>query len=570
MTLPAHSAPWSHEEIASAWHRALATWDVRLEISPPSHLQGFRHDTDEPLAFIDLATRQVFVNFELLDSIGARASLAAVLAHEVGHHVQYPHTLGQAARLRVLESQIMPAGGPSLLNLFFDLQVNEVVGRTMADDLGRIYRGFSRLAPARMAPLFCFHLAIHEELWGTAPGTLVSEDRRQEMDTQFPGWQADARVFADTFFALPGAHLRIVYFCSRFLRYIDTQENNVYRYALSHDMPQPSVDDFAGALYGDPLADDALEQARKRGWISPVDESQARSMRSDDQVLTVIDRATSHLPGSSVRPFRQALVGRHYRALASRYLFEIRDRSPDAPEPSLPTVTVDWEQGDGLQAIDWTQSILERGMLAAAMPLRRELIADDAPPDRIDAPGAEIYLDTSGSMPSPDARINAMTLAAQILALSVLRRGGRVRGIVYSSHAETSEWMYGEEAVSSFLLRYSGGGTDFPFQLMREFAERDRDVVRLIISDSDFLWNCSQAPENLRLLSEAIDRSARVVLLLALPSDNDLKRILAPLLGHPRLRVVTVDTAGDLAKAAAALAGSFLDPIPNLFLRSPG
>ncbi len=563
MTVPARSDPWSPEQIASAWNRALATWDVRLEISPPSPLQRFRHDTDEPLAFIDLATRQVFVNFELLDRVGARASLAAVLAHEVGHHVQYPHTLGQVARLRVLESQLMPVGSPSLLNLFFDLQVNEVVGRTMADDLCRVYHGFSRLADARMAPLFCFHLAIHEELWAKNPGTLVPDKHRSQMDTRFPGWQADARVFADTFFALPGAHLQFVYFCSRFLRYLDTPENNAYRYALSHDMPEPSVDDYAGALHGDPLADDALEQARKRGWISQSDEYQARSARSDDQVLTAIERATSHLPGRLIRPFRQALVGRHYRALASRYLFSIPDRSPDAPEPSLPTVTIDWEQGDALQAIDWTQSVLERGMLAAAMPLRREIIAEDAPPDRMGAPAAEIYLDTSGSMPAPDTCINAMTLAAQILALSVLRRGGRVRGIIYSSNVEASDWMYNEETVSSFLLRYAGGGTAFPFRLLRELAEHDRDVLRLVISDSDFLRNCTQAPENLRLLSEAIDRSARVVLLLALPSDEPLKRTLAPVWRHPRLHVVTVETVGDLAKAAAALANSFLDAVPT-------
>lgn len=555
--------PWPAKLVHGCWTAALAAWDVRVELSPPSAVRSYGKGHDDPLAYIDLETRQVFVNFLLLDKMGARDSLTAVLAHEIGHHVRFPHTLGEVARLQVLETQLLPNAKPSLLNLFFDLQVNEFLGGTMAEPLCRVYQGFRDNETAKVSPQFGFYLAIYEELWAREPGSLVPTATVELLDKRFPGWRVDARVFVDTFFALPSTHLQFVYFCSRFLRYLDDQPNNSFRFTLSHDLPEPSVDDYAGALYGDPLADAAIEEAVRRGWIDAAESRAVASGRTDDDALTVIDRVSSHLPGKAVQAFRQTLVGRHYRKLAARYLLKLPADSPVAPEPWLPTVTTDWEQGDSLRSIDWTQSVLERAGLASIMPLRRELVADDGPPDQPRAPGAEIYLDTSGSMPRPDKLVNSMTLAAQIIALSALRKGGRVRGIVYSSQAELSDWLYGEEAASAFLLRYSGGGTDFPFQLLARLAAEDREVLRVVISDSDFLWNCSQHQDNLTILAQAADRSARLVLLLALPSDDQMRDVLAPVLSHPRVRVVTVRSLADLAAAAAALADSFLEPIPR-------
>ena len=60
--------------------------------------------------------------------------------------------------------------------------------------------------------------------------------------------------------------------------------------------------------------------------------------------------------------------------------------------------------------------------LAAARLLQREL--EPEPPAEA-TPGSaavEIYLDTSGSMPDPTIALNAMTLAAQVLAASAIRQ----------------------------------------------------------------------------------------------------------------------------------------------------
>jgi hypothetical protein len=200
--------------------------------------------------------------------------------------------------------------------------------------------------------------------------------------------------------------------------------------------------------------------------------------------------------------------------------------------------------------------------MAAAMPLMRELIVDDAAPDGQGVPGVEIYLDTSMSMPRPDRNVNAMTLAAQIVALSFLRRGGRVRAIVYSTDYELSDWMYSEDTVLARLLRFAGGGTVFPFAVFEELASQDREVVRLIVSDSDFLYNCATG-RNVEILAETAERSVLVVAMLAISDRSAAVSQLAKAMAHPRFQLVTVSSLQDLAEAAGRLARSFDDSGPG-------
>jgi hypothetical protein len=149
--------------------------------------------------------------------------------------------------------------------------------------------------------------------------------------------------------------------------------------------------------------------------------------------------------------------------------------------------------------------------------------------------------------------MNAMTLAAQILAASALRKQGVVRGIVYSSGTPlVSDWMYDEERARLFLLHYAGGGTDYPFGVLKASARDRDDVVRVIISDSDFLANV-QGPGAMDALRFAVDKSKLVVAFLAI-DPKWAEKGLAPVLGSPKFRLVPVASMNDFARAAASLA----------------
>ncbi|MCY1017771.1 M48 family metalloprotease [Pyxidicoccus sp. MSG2] len=545
------------EQVDTCWRDALDVWDVRVHLSPPEPHVPFHPDADhqnEPLAYIDLATRQVFVHFELLHEMRAANSLTAVLAHEIGHHARFPHTLGWDAELRVLEQRLIPGLKQSLTNLFYDLQVNEVVGRTRATELADVYRGFQRIrGTTDTSPLFFFYLAVYEELWSLAPGFLAPAVLEAPLEKRYPGMRAEARMFAQTFYALPDARLQFLYFCSTFIRYIDKPEELTYCLPLGGDVSTPDVDDLDAALHGAGRWEDALEEAKERGWLRGTSGDS-----SPEDALTTIRRVTHHLPGSGRGELQRALVGRHYKRLVDQHILKLPS-APSKPEPYLRTTPEAWEYGDDPSAIDWTLTVISQGHLAAVSPLRRELEADLPPPSDLGVPSVEIYVDTSGSMPDPATQFNAMTLAAQVLSASALRKKATVKGVIYSHGTPVvSPWMYDEETARDFLLGYIGGGTQYPFGLLDSLSKERPDAMRVIISDSDFLSNVSDG-DSMKRLVEAVRRSRMVVAFLALPDDQAARKVLAPVLAERRFRLVVVTWLSDFGPAAAALARALLE-----------
>lgn len=542
---------------------ARAVWGIAIDLSPPQRWESGSDGAwaeGDPLAYIDLRTRQVVVNFGLLAELDAFGSLTGVFAHEIGHHIRFPHTLGLAAALEVLQRRLIDHPG-SLTNLFFDLQVNEWVGRQRAAELAAIYRGFGRARPTEVGDLFAFYLAVYEQLWGLPPGDLVGDERLRALDTAFPGASADARMFAQTFWALPETFLQFVYFISIFARYLPTDGKSIGRIPLAGDAESPDADDYAGALYGSARGDRAVEEARRRGWIpappaAGKGETLVPGKAGTADPMAVINKIGGGRPGSEIAPFRRKLVGAHYRQLVNRHLIEV-PTLPDArvPDPIVPSTVEDWDWGDSPTAIDWTATVLAHGGLAAAMPLKRTLLPVDPDPRDLGVPDFEVYLDTSGSMPNPEVAENPMTLAAQVLAAAAIRKGARVRAIVYSMGPPlVSDWMYDEAFAREFLLNYSGGGTDYPFDELGRSCQRTPDAIRVIVSDADFLGNC-RAKGAIESLCAGIRRSRRLVALLAL-SDHAVpgaNAMFAQASTDPKFRFVRVAGMADLAAAAANL-----------------
>ena len=542
---------YTEDEIAAAWRDALSVWEMRVELSPPEpygRSAGANWKDEEPLAYIDLKARQVVVNFPKLVEIGARGSLTAVLAHEIGHHVRYPHTLGLAAQLELLEKRLIPGLGQSLTNLFFDLLVNEHVGRTRARELADVYRGFQTEEPT---PLFWLYLAIYEELWGPDAGPMVTPESEAKMEARFAGCRAEARMFAQTFYSLPDMYLQFVYFASVFVRYVEADpKKKGPRGPLAGDVPTPDVDDYGGAIYGNPQVERALAEAKARGWIE-----EGREPATAPEPLAAIGQVAAGKPGNQQKAFRQTLVARHYKRLVDQHLITLPATVPQ-PDPYLPTTLAEWEIGDAPNAIDWTASVLAAGAMAAARPLRRDREAEPPEEGATGAVAVEIYLDTSGSMPNPEQALNAMTLAAQILSASAIRQKGKVRGIMYSMDAVVSDWMYDEEAARRFFLLYAGGGTRFPFATLGKLAAERRDVIRVVISDADFLGNLDNEPKAHELLATGISASRRFVALLALARSWSarVEKSFGDALRMPALRVVHVESLGEFGRVATDLA----------------
>ena len=246
------------------------------------------------------------------------------------------------------------------------------------------------------------------------------------------------------------------------------------------------------------------------------------------------------------------IMAAYYRQQAEQYLL----RPPPQRrlgELQVPTTLEDWELGDPTRDIDWTATLLLRGQeLGGALPLKRVKVAEE---EGLEAPlwqpRMEIYLDVSGSMPNPCFAINAMTLAALILATGTVRAGGWVRALLYSS-VPVLYWEWGRSAaeVSRFLMHYVGGGTAFPFHILNASVQEcaGDQPIRVIITDRDFDANVDDDPTNPGAVSAAATASPKFVILLHAPAPERVMQYRG--LGAS---VIPVENLDDFPQLAAEL-----------------
>lgn len=501
------------EDVRAAWPKALARWGLAIQVDLP------RLDPASPaLAFIDLETREVVVNPVTVGRLGARGSIEAILAHELGHHLRYPHSLATQARLEMLEREILPIHGYSLLNLFTDFLINceLATDERLKRQMAAVYLGSPAPAEAvAQDPAFFFYLLCFEEAWRLTPFELTREAGR-ELESRFPGARAEAQLLAQELPNLaPNLFTQFLYFASVVSRYqlIDPERAGA-AHAESNpthgDHSRPSAGDYADALSRSAQESEAIRKGIEEGWLKPE--------RIPDKAASERIRAAS-LPGvlaGEPKKLAEAMA-LHYRRLAERYLLNPPKKETKG-EPIIPSTLSPWEIGDAPKEIDWNASVGQGGIdLGVIAPLKRDWIDDEptetAPDWRV---RLEIYLDVSGSMPDPKTQVNPMTLAAQVLAMSAIRNGGQVRAVIYSTnHVKHWEWTRSEMEVSRFLMQYIGGGTDFPFKLL-EASVKDcglHQPIRVVLTDSDFSYNLKAPPGGAPFVRRAAETSPFVALL---------------------------------------------------------
>jgi hypothetical protein len=551
-------------EVARCWPVAQAYWSRFLLLGRPED------DSEQPsIAQIDLLSRQVYLNVNLILSKKLVGTVEALLAHEIGHHVRYPGTLQTQARLRLLERSLIPFDDYSVINLFTDLMINERLGASLKDQMVRIYRAFTS-EPAfhgkgqwKREPLFLFYLGIYEELWGLDPGSLMGP-AAVSFRAAFPNYRAEAAVLAQNLFALgPNLYTQFLYFLSIATRYLrpllDDRPQAVDPYQCGKGQPTP--DDWAEALTPTARELEAIRRARDEGWF---DDDQGERL----EAAKGMESRVAGLPGFGTADATLVpdAMAAYYRQKAEAYLL----RPPPQRrlgEAHTPTTLEEWEPGDSPRDIDWLATLLYRGEeLGAALPLKRSRVAEvEGYEIPLWQPRTEIYLDVSGSMPNPCLALNAMTLAAQILALGTVRAGGRVRALLYSTDPHLFwEWSRSETEVSRFLMHYLGAGTEFPFAILENSVRGcgADQPIRVVISDRDFDRNFAARARNRDIFGEAAARSARFILLQHVPDPGCVRSYRG--LGAT---VVEVPKMDDFPRLATGLARALFPEEPAHVLR---
>ena len=535
------------EAIEEAWPKAQAHWSDALHLSIP------KLDTEtEALAFLDLSSRQISIGQNVVLKAQLTSKMEAILAHEVGHHVRYPGSLGLHARLILLERSLVPLEGFSSLNLFTDLLINQQLTPALGSDLRDVYLAFRGShhscedSEGQTSMAFLFVLTLYEELWALDVGALLKEEQKL-IKNFYPRYRREAQVLVGRMFQLgPNIFTQFLYFLSILSRYLVSDTEAAIHHLGCQCQAKPSDEDWASALQPGPLEREAFRRAQAEGWWD--DESIRRAQGED-----AFERRIRHLPGASNSEVSQVpnIMAAWYRQQAEIHLVEPPPRRQWG-EDIVPLTYEPWEPGEPTHAINWYETLRQYGdPLGRAFPMRREYIPDEAGWSKPDwYPRTEIYLDVSGSMPDPRFAKNAMTLAAMILSLGTIRAGGAVRALIYS-HTTTKfwEWTRSPIEMSQFLMHYIGGGTDFPFAVLSESVDQNlgRQPLRVVISDYDFDSNFKSN----RLAPSIVERTAQaapfILLLEKEPTaDEPYTRLGA--------KVVYVKESTDFPKVASQLA----------------
>ncbi|MBI4814727.1 MAG: VWA domain-containing protein [Deltaproteobacteria bacterium] len=512
------------EGLDDAWDEAMSTWADFLLLRAPEVV------TDGAIAWIDLKTRQVSVNAHLVAEGRLWHCLPAIFAHEIGHHLRHPATLEVQARLILLGRSLWPGKVDTVVvNLFADYLINRELGEKFRTEFCDIYRSGGR--SGEPAPPAVFFLSLFEETWKLAPGTLTG-DGLESLEREFPGALFEARrLVYELRGREPEPDLHFIRFASAIARFIDDPEW-LALYACGGP-GEPSADDWSAAVAPTASEKNAVDRALAEGRIT---KEQA-------------DRAMRGLRVDLVPPeLRAEALDLLYRRAAQRYLVRLTSNERRPEEPLVPGTIEPWEMGDSVAHIDWVSTSM-RGGLSTGTPEKRERLPDEEDARTRPPLLVEIYLDVSGSMPSPDEEVNAMTLSAIIVAISAVRAKAKVRGVMYSNHATVLDWSRSVSKLCRFFLSRSGGGTNFPFDLLEESLSRHRGVLRVIISDLDFVQNVSDGRTAQGTLRRAVESGLAVVL-------HSFEGELPTELQRLGIRVVMVDDASNLPAAAAKLASS--------------
>ncbi len=522
MTSPSLAAPVevAREELevvrdrwASRWPEALALWGPFLRLGEPTWCLDAEEDAaagiNGSFAMIRLVDQRVVISLSQIHPALVGFPLE-ILGHEIGHHVLCPGDLSDNARMLARLRRVLPtveARAPMIANMYGDLLINDRLQRARGLDMAGVYQTIGRIEGPPSDRLWTFYLRIYEVLWSLPKGLLA-------------GARIDERIESD---AVLGARLVRV-FGRRWLDGSARFGALCLPYLIDPEHPAASgsfviwQDATAAGSGGWPdgltsIDPGELETVRHPAFdpelngIGSTDGSKLDDTKAaaDDGPHEPISGTAMGSPGQSRELYEYGqLLGasgvsltpaevaiRYYRERARAHLVPFPSRrSPVSTEPLAEGVEA-WDVGEPLPAIDWTESAMRSPVLIPGITTvqRQWGTVEGAEPARVPV-DLDLYVDSSGSMPDPQAATSYLTLAGAIVALSALRAGARVQVTLWSGVHEvlvTDGFVRDQHAILAVLTGFFGGGTAFPLPTLREtYASRKPDAPPahvLVISD---------------------------------------------------------------------------------------
>lgn len=483
-----------------AWPKALRTWGRWTRLSPPllatTPEMAAQASIDDHLALFKLSDHSIMVNLPNIRRKGLDQFPLQILAHEIGHHVLAPATLLDHFRLMAQVMKGLPTlenRACDIANIWTDLVVNDHLDRILSVPMDLPYRALK----VSTGLIWNLYMRACERLWDLDEGTLSS---REAIDSQdLDQYEADSWLISRTVRVYASDPIRGSgrFACLMLPWVVKEQEEELTRLRERLDSR------LAGAGSQPPpgLIQTEIED--------PIHPSVDPLIMGKSQALPIVPEETFeplpwHGPnGQTLEPwiYNEILklggleidpllaTSHYYRERALPHLVHPPGTlKPTLPDP-LPEGTQSWEATDPLEDLDVFQSIVTSPVLIPGITtVSRQWGEQPSAEKKYEPVDLDIYVDSSGSMPDPARTLSYPALAATIVALSTLRKGGCVQVTLWSGKHQcmrTDGFLRNEEEILKVICSHFGGATSFPIHALRESwkAKTLRPAHILHISD---------------------------------------------------------------------------------------
>lgn len=526
------AVPAATPEVAEAWGSALELWGVRLRDVRFAPGEGAVTGTAAWFSFPPSVT----VDPEVIRAWGVEREVESLFAHEIGHHVLAPATRIDGLKIRHQLARALAAAGADpvtgedlslLSNLWTDLLVNARVAvlqrrRGDADPVGIVRLVEATLpAPESTDRLWWVYLRTFELVWSLPAGRLCPPSPPAPAPPAGPAGAAEPPLesipekFREKERALRAARRERERLAAELAGAVTTRPE-VDADELAAVVRAFAHDPVLGAVrFGVLTAPYIVERQRSAPPEGAASSGAVATCAADDAPATaeelgriLSDRrlhggipahpgaigaggTTVEADGDGVGQGRGQSLGlartlqlyaasdpdevmaAWYRAEAAPWVRPLTQRMPAVPAPELPGPLEVWEAGDDLADLDWPATLQAGATVLPGVTTRRRSFLPDEPTPREASIALDVFIDSSGSMPRPD-RGSPAVLAGMIVALSVLRGGGRVRVTSFSGPGQVAgseDFQRSIGAVVRDLTFFFSGGTTFPLDLLeRRYA----------------------------------------------------------------------------------------------------
>jgi hypothetical protein len=509
------------------WPEALERWSKFTKLSEPrwclTEDDEKRQGLTGSFAMIRLTDQAVVIGLRRVVEQGVQDFGAAIMAHEIGHHVYCPANLLDHGRMLARIRRGLPTKehlAPFVANLYADLLINDRLQRQADVNIAAVYR---QLGGGSTDRAWVFYMRIYEILWSLTRGTLAlgAIDGPMEGDAQLGArlirsysqdWLDGAGRFA--VLILPYLLDQDGRTCRGLLRgWLDTEGSADVPSGVPAGLAEIDDGEIEGAIH--PSQDPRLtglhgEDGDKELGEGTESPSGRRALRGGKRVYRdfrgpIEYREILKALGSTLSDHEITMHYYRERAVPHLIRFPVRE-SPESTEP-MPEGLEPWEVTMPLEEVDWLQTAITSPTVIPGLTTVQRTYCQ-APGSLPDKEPIDLYLgvDCSGSMINPQMAVSYPVLAGTIIALSALRAGSRVMAVLSGESpgeaVSTGGFVSDEQSVLKVLTGYLGTGYSFGIHRLQDtFASRkpgDRPVHILIVSDHD-LFSMLDQPYQRRL-----------------------------------------------------------------------